>query len=223
MFATRRLAPLSGLAGILCVVVGLAMDAAPTSSWSDAQITRWYADHGLAHWFVSAYVLALGAPLLLGFVAVARERMADAGVGNAARTLVLGSGLAFSVTVLVGAGLYAAVPAAMTFTHSPAPPAAVSRYLLGASYGVLVMFSAFAAALTALTVSVTALRVRALPRWLAVAGIPAAALMLANAALPMGIITIWFVTVSITLTVTRPPLRTPPASAIAASPQFTAK
>ena len=108
----------------------------------------------------------------------------------------------------------------MTFTHSPAPTAAVSRYLLGASYGVLVMFSAFAAALVTLTVSVTALRGRALPRWLAVAGIPAAALMLANAALPMGIITVWFATTSITLTVKRPPLHTPHAVAIPAIPQI---
>lgn len=200
MSATRRLAPLSGLAGILCVVVGLAMDAAPTSSWSDAQITRWYADHGLAHWFVSAYVLALGAPLLLGFVAVARERMADAGVGNAARTLVLGSGLAFSVTVLVGAGLYAAVPAAMTFSKAPDPSADISRYMLGASYGVLVMFSAFAAALFAGTLSVTSLRSGVLPKSLAVIGLPASVLMLANAVMPMAVITLWFGATSIALT-----------------------
>jgi hypothetical protein len=205
MSAFRRFAPLSGLAGIICIVAGLALDAAPTASWSDARIHGWYADHGLAHWFVSAYVLAAGAPLLLIFVAEVRERMAEAEVADRARTLVLGSGLAFAVTILVGAGLYAAVPAAMTFSKAPAPSADISRYLLGASYGVLVMFSAFAAALFAGTLSIVSLRGRVLPRPLALIGLPASVLMLANAVMPMAVITLWFVATSIALTVRRSP------------------
>lgn len=201
-----RFAPLTGLAGIACIVGGLASDRAPTSSWSDARIQRWYTTHGLGVWFLSAYLLALGAPLVLVFTAVVRERLRRAGAGRVATTVVSGSGVAFAVTVLVGAGLYAAVPAAMTFTHAPAPTAAVSRFLLGAAYGVLVMFSAFAAALFALAVSVTALRTRALPRWLAIAGIPLSAIMLANAVLPMGAITLWFLVVPVAFSVrqTRP-------------------
>ena len=80
------------------------------------------------------------------------------------------------------------------------------------------MFSAYAAALLALTVSITALRTGALPRWLAIAGIPAAALMLANAALPMSIITLWFVTVSIALTIRPTDHTTIPATAPAPPP-----
>ncbi len=41
------------------------------------------------------------------------------------------------------------------------------------------------------------LRHRVLPRPLAVAGIPAAVLMLANALLPMAVITLWFAAASI--------------------------
>ena len=52
------------------------------------------------------------------------------------------------------------------------------------------MFSAFAAAVFAAAVSIAALRTRALPRWLAVAGIPFAVLMLANAVMPMAAITL---------------------------------
>jgi hypothetical protein len=216
MSRASRLAPLTGLAGIAFVITGLATDHAPTSSWPDARIEQWYTTHGRAGWFVSAYLLAAGAPLILAFVAVVREQLRKAGAGNIACDILSGSGIAFAITILVGAGLYAAVPAAMTFTSSPAPPAAVSRHLLGASYGVLVMFSAFAAALVALTVSVTALRTRALPRWLAIAGIPAALLMLANAVLPMGVITLWFVTASIAFTVKRPHLKAPARAAVAA-------
>ena len=201
MTRASRLAPLTGLVAITCIIAGLATDRAPTSSWPDERIQAWYAHHDLGGWFVSAYLLALGAPLLLVFVAVVRDRLRRTGASAIACTIVTGSGTALAVTVLTGAGLYAAVPAAMTFTDAPAPPAAISRYLLGAAYGILVMFSAYAAALLALIVSITALRTGALPRWLAIAGIPAAALMLANAALPMSIITLWFITVSIALTI----------------------
>ena len=194
-----RLAPLAGAAGIASVVAGLAMDTAPTTSWSDARITAWYALHGNAHWLVSAYSIALGAALLLVFTAVVRDRLARAGASTVARSVVQGAGTAFAVTLLTGAALYAAVPAARVFADAPAPSADTSRYLLGAAYGALVMFSAFAAAVFAAAVSVAALRTGALPRWLAVAGLPIAVLMLANAVLPMAVITVWFLVVSITL------------------------
>ena len=201
MHGLRRLAPLTGLAGIALLVAGLATDTAPTSQWPDARIENWYVHHGRGPWLLSAYLLAAAAPLLLAFTAEVRRRIADSGGSERAQSLVLGSGIAFAVTVLTGAGLYAAVPAAMTFTHAPAPSADTSRYLLGAAYGILVMFSAFAAALLAATISITSLHHRVVPRWLAVAGIPASLLMLANAALPMGVITLWFTAASITLAI----------------------
>lgn len=203
MQGLRRLTPLTGLGGIALLVAGLATDTAPTSSWSDTRIEDWYATHGRGHWLLSGYLLAAAAPLLLVFTADLRQRMAAAGAGGHSQSLVLGSGIAFAVTVLTGAGLYVAVPAAMTFSSAPPPTADISRYLLGAAYGTLVMFSAFAAALLAATVSVTSLRHRVIPRWLAVIGIPAALLMLANAALPMGVITLWFTVASISLVVRR--------------------
>jgi MFS family permease len=207
MSLPARLAPLSGLAGVACLVAGLATDKAPTSHWSDARITQWYATHGNAHWLVSAYLIAAAAPFLLIFAGVLRDRLAAAGTSRIWGSVLLGAGTAFAVTTLVGAGLYAGVPAARVFTKAPAPSPDISRYLLGASYGTLVMFSAFAAALFAATVSIGSLRSRAIPRWLALAGIPASVLMLANAVLPMAVITLWFLVASITLTVR--PVREP--------------
>ena len=203
MYRIRRLTPLTGLAGIGLLIAGLATDTAPTSSWPDAHIEHWYAHHSLGHWLLSAYLLAAAAPFLLAFTAEARARIAEYGAGGRSQALVLGSGVAFAVTVLTGAGLYAAIPAAMTFSSAPAPGADISRYLLGAAYGTLVMFSAFAAALLAATLSIASLRHHALHRWVAVTGIPASLLMLANAALPMGVITLWFAAASVSLTVRR--------------------
>lgn len=208
----RRLAPLSGLAGIVLVVAGLGSDRAPTSSWADARIVHWYATHGVGQWLLSAYVLALGAPFLLVFTAVVRDRMAELGVADRPRSLVLGAGTAYAVLVIVGAGLYVAVPAAMTFSHAPAPSPDVSRYLLGAGYGVLVMFSALVAAVFAFVVSVVSLRSGLLPRWLAIGGIPASVLMLANAVMPMAVITLWFVAASVALAVRARPSAAPVAA-----------
>ena len=204
---SRRLNHLTGLVGIVLVVAGLATDAAPTSSWSDARIESWYDTHSLGQWVLSAYLIAAAAPFLLAFTAGLRDRLAEAGASARSLSFTSGAGIAFAVTLLTGAGLYAAVPAAMVFADAPAPSADTSRYLLGAAYGILVMFSAFAAALLAGTVSVVSLRRGAVPRWLAVAGLPASVLMLANAVLPMAVITLWFVTASITLTARPAPAR----------------
>lgn len=201
MSLTSRLSPLAGLAGIGCLVAGLALDKAPTSSWSDQQITAWYAGHGVGAWLVSGILIAAAAPFLLIFTAEARERLAVAGASRRAQSVLLGAGIAFAVTALVGAALYVAVPAAMTFSSAPAPGADISRFTLGAGYGTLVMFSAFAAALFTGTLSITSLRTRAVPRWLAVAGLPFSLLMLLNALLPLAAITLWFVAASITLAV----------------------
>lgn len=219
MSLPARLAPLSGVAGIGFLVAGLATDKAPTSSWSDARITSWYATHGNAQWLVSAYLIAAAAPFLLIFTGVLRERLAAAGASRVSRSVLLGSGTAFAVTALVGAALYAGVPAARVFAKAPSPSPDISRYLLGASYGTLVMFSAFAAALFTATASIGSLRSRAIPRWLAIGGIPASVLMLANAVMPMAVITLWFLVASITLTVR--PLREPavPARRPAAAEQ----
>jgi|tagenome__1003787_1003787.scaffolds.fasta_scaffold20115961_2 hypothetical protein len=204
MSLSARLAPLTGLAGIGCVVAGLATDQAPTSSWSDARISAWYATHGSGEWLLSAALIAAGAPFLLLFATTVADRLAAAGASARARSLVVAAGTAFAVTLITGAALYAAVPAARVFTSAPAPSPDISRYLLGAAYGALVMFSAFSAALFAGTVSAAGIRHRAMPMWLAVAGVPLAVLMLANAVLPMAAITLWFLLASVTLTVSRP-------------------
>lgn len=204
MNTLRRLTPLTGLGGIALVIAGLATDRAPASAWSDSRIHAWYLNHGIGPWLLSSYLVAAAAPLLIAFVADVGQRFAAAGAGERARSIAAAAGVAWAVTLLTGAGLYAAVPAAMTFSDAPAPGADISRFTLGAAYGTLVMFSAMAAALLAFTISVVSLHHRVLPRWLAVAGIPASLLMLANAALPMAVITLWYAAASISLAVRRP-------------------
>ena len=61
-------------------------------------------------------------------------------------SVLLGAGTAFAVIALIGAALYAARAGRAGVRRAPAPGPDISRYLLGAAYGTLVMFSAFAAA-----------------------------------------------------------------------------
>lgn len=196
----QRTAPLSGVLGLVLVAAGLASDRAPDSGWGDAQTQAWFATHGLGGWLVSAVLIALGGTVLLVFAAVVAARQEQVGAGPIARHLTLLAGGAWALLTIMGGAGFGTIPLAHVFMN-PEPPSTATYHVLGGLfYGLLVAFCALAASLLAATLSISALRTGLLPRWLAVAGLPAAVLMLANAMLPMLVITVYFATVSIVLT-----------------------
>jgi hypothetical protein len=197
--SSSRLAPLSGLAGLLFVVLGLASDRAPDSSWGEARTHAWFVSHSLLPWLLSATFIAVGGVLLLVFAAVLTARQEQAGAGPIARNLTLVAGSAWGLLTMVGGAGFGTIPVARVFMNVEAPTANTYHVLGGLFYGVLVAFCAFAAALLALTLGLTARRTGLLPRWLTRASVPAAELMLANAVMPMAVITLYFATVSIVL------------------------
>lgn len=195
----QRTAPLSGVLGLALVVAGLASDRAPDSDWGDAQTQAWFATHGLGGWLVSAVLIALGGTVLLVFAAVLSARQEQVGAGPVTRHLTLLAGGAWALLTILGGAGFGTIPLAHVFMN-PEPPSAATYHVLGGLfYGLLVAFCALAASLLAATLSISALRTGLLPRWLAMAGVPAAVLMLANAMLPMLVITVYFATVSIVL------------------------
>jgi len=215
MSRLRRLAPLSGIAGIICLLAGFISGSTPTPSWSDAQIQTWYTGHSLGRWMFAAYLIAAGAVLLLIFAGVVRERMTDAGISCTGVSIAHAGALAFAITTLVGAGLYGAIPIAHTFFNAPPPSADVSRYLSGAAYGAVVAFNALGAALLAATMSVMSLRTpathpRLLPKWLAVLGIPFSLAILANAAIPMFPMALWYAAACATMSLRSKQVATAP-------------
>src|SRR4051794_41825970 len=117
-----RLAPLTGLAGIGCVVAGLATDQAPTSSWSDARISAWYATHGSGEWLLSAALIAAGAPFLLLFATTVADRLAAAGASARARALVVAAGPALPPPPVTPAAPFPPGPAAAGGPPRPAAP-----------------------------------------------------------------------------------------------------
>jgi hypothetical protein len=185
--------------GLALVVAGLASDRAPDSDWGDAQTQAWFATHGLGGWLVSAVLIALGGTVLLVFAAVLAARQEQVGAGPVTRHLTLLGGGAWALLTILGGAGFGTIPLAHVFMN-PAPPSTATYHVLGGLfYGLLVAFCALAASLLAATLSISALRTGLLPRWLAVAGVPAALLMLANAMLPMLVITVYFASVSIVL------------------------
>ena len=206
MTVLTRLAPLSGVLGLVVIVASLASDSLPDSTSDNAALATYVAAHGVTGWFAMATGIALGGALLLVFTGVLSARLADSDVAPISQRVVQTAGTAWGVLTMVGGALMGIVPIKVMFYTPSAPSADLYPYLNAMSYTVLVSVCAYAAALLAVALSVAGLQSGSLPRWLAIAGFPAAVLMLANVVLPMSMITVYFVTVAIVLTLrsTRP-------------------
>ncbi len=194
----NKLAPLSGLVGIVGVIIGLALDNFPHGNPSDAAVVQWFAEHGVARWFASSAAISLGGIALLVFAAVLGDRAEHVGAGRLSTRVLTVAATGWGICTVLGGALWGA-PAYLV-KLSDVHPTATLLYLGGPAYAVLVSACALAAALTAAALTTAAWRTGMLPRWLTVAGIPASVLMLTNVLLPMLVIALWFAAVSIALT-----------------------
>jgi hypothetical protein len=194
---TTKAAPLAGVLGIAGVIAGLAMDNFPDGSMNDAAVSRWFDSHGTGLWMASGFAMALGGTVLLVFAAVIAARVEEAGAGPVARHLTGTAATAWAVLTMTGGALWLAVPVGVQFFD--VKPNAALMALSGLPYAVLVTVCAFAAAMTAATLTTVSRQTGLLPRWLTRAGYPAAVLMLTNIFLPMAVITLYFVAVAVSL------------------------
>lgn len=192
-----RLAPLTGVAGIGGVILGLALDNFPDGSYNDAQVAHWFAVNGTTRWIISGASIAIGGTLLLVFAAVLATRVEAAAPGSVTAKVAQSAGTAWAILTMIGGAMWLAAPVAVDMFE--AKPTRAMMYGAGPAYATLVTVCAFAAAVLAAALSTAAWRTGILPKWLATAGFPAAVLMLANTLLPMAVITLWFVAVAISL------------------------
>jgi hypothetical protein len=200
MSTTARLAPLSGLAGIVLFDVGWFWDpAAPFDS--DSRIAAWYATHPDGPWLAAGALTILAAPFFLVFAGAVRDRLAAGGASPQIQRLVHGAGRGFGIAVLVFGAVYMAIPAARTFTSVGAPSADVSRFAGSAEFSVWMLLSTALMGTFAVGFAGGAFASRAVPRWLGVAVLVLLVPVLGNPVLPMAGITLLVVLVSITLTV----------------------
>jgi hypothetical protein len=199
MFRLEKLAPLTGILGIAGVLAGLATDTQPDSSASSADLARYLASQGHVHWFAEAMAVALGGTVLLVFASVLGARVEAAGAGPVTQRLVQTAASAWGLLTMLGGALFGVVPLKLMFYGPTAPSAAAYHLVEATGYAVLVTVCAFAASLLAVALSVASWQTGLLPRWLTLAGFPAALLMLANMLFPMSVITLYFVAVAIAL------------------------
>lgn len=143
--------------------------------------------------------VGLAGVLLLIFTSVLATRLEHAGAGPTAVRIVTAAGTGWAaMTMLAGAAWIGPFVAHAAFTKTP-PTAQSNLIMSGFGYSALTLFAGLSAAIVAATVTAVALRSDMLPRWLAIAGVPASVLILANPVLPMAVMTLWFTAVTVCL------------------------
>lgn len=194
-----RIASLSGVLGVVLLEAGLFTDPTPWVGAPSTDIDRWFGHHSNVVWLASATLIAVSALLFAVFSAALGDRLAAADVSAHTRSLASSAGTAYAVTVLVGAGLYAAPAVTEVFGGARPITADVYRGLFGLYNGVLDVFAPFAVLLLALTTAAATFRTAALPRWHAIVSLPLALLMVTSAVAPQVAVGLWVLLTSVTL------------------------
>ena len=195
----------SGLVGVAFAVLFTAygfLDNGPSQDLSNASTQAWYAHHSLTQWLISTAFGALAGVCAIVFAVMLRQRLAAAGDRSAAAQLVTAGGYVAAALVLAGVALYGTIPIQHLVNTATLPTPAVSRIMLGAGYATGFVIAPLAFGLMVAAVSMLGLRNGTLPRWLAIAGFPVAALQLASVLFfPIWLIVLWSLATGVTLAI----------------------
>ena len=171
---------------------------APASEWKDH-----LADSGnRTQILVGTYLMAFAGLAFLWFMASLFGRLRDIEDRPGFLTrLGYGAGAIF-VTMLFGsAAAMGTVAAGVEFGDMPVPDGEFPRQFENLGFGLLLLFGMFAAGVFMAAVSFIGLHTALLPRWLAIAGLVAAPLVLLFGVVfvPMLLLVLWVLAVSIAL------------------------
>lgn len=195
----------SGLVGVAFAVLFTAygfLDNGPSQDLSNASTQAWYAHHSLTQWLISTAFGALAGVCAIVFAVMLRHRLSPAGDRSAAVQLVTAGGYVAAALVLAGVALYGTIPIQHLVNTATLPTPAVSRIMLGAGYATGFVIAPLAFGLMVAAVSMLGLRNGTLPRWLAIAGFPVAALQLASVLFfPIWLIVLWSLATGVTLAI----------------------
>jgi hypothetical protein len=198
----RTLTLLGPVAAVL-LLAGLFENNIETAK-PDHEITAWLSATGNGVWLLHGTLEALAALCLLVFAQSVRSRL-DAGRDDALSRSVGAFGTLLATVIVVGAGLFAAVPVGRFFEGAPQPDPSVYRYLLAASASVFVIFLSIPAAGLAACTALLGMHRRTAPRWLGVTGLVLAVLMLLSAFVaPLMVFGLWLLVTGVSLAVGRP-------------------
>jgi hypothetical protein len=212
---SRRSALIGVAFAVLFTAYGF-LDNGPAQDLSNASTQAWYASHSLTQWLISAAFGGLAGVCAIIFTAVLRRLAADADRSLAAQ-LVTAAGYIAAALMLVGVALYATIPFQHVFNGAALPTPAVSRAMFGAAYATGFVIAPLAFGLMIASASLLGRRHGTLPRWLAIAGFPVAALQLASPLFfPAWLFALWSLAVGVTLAIRKAPSGVPvPQPAVA--------
>jgi hypothetical protein len=212
----------SGLIPVAFAVLFIAygfLDNGPSQDLSNSSTVAWYSSHTLTQWMISTALGALAGVCAVIFTVVLRHRLTSADDRSVAAQLVTAAGYIAAALILAGVALYGTIPIQHFFNSAALPTPAVSRAMLGAGYATGFVVAPLAFGLMIAAASVLGLRNGSLPRWLAIAGFPIAAVQLVSPLfVPIWLSVLWSLIVGVTLTVrkSRSTLPDPrPAAALA--------
>lgn len=179
----------------------------PSLSFSEVELTAWYADDGnRAGLLLALNLSAVAAIAFLWFVAVIRRRIGER-EDKFFATVFLGASISFVMTWIIAATATAAPAVASTMLDAATVSPAAVTVSSGMSEGLLLVVAPRLQAVFVFTTSTIVLRTRALPTWLAYLGYVFGLLLFVTPLItrPVGYaFPVWVALVSVQLLVSRP-------------------
>ena len=200
---TTTITVLAGLAFAGLFLIGLTISATPDYGASDGEWTSWFEDSGnRTLQLVSLFALVAASLCFVVFLAGLVHRLGGLRANDPWSLVLVGAGVVFVAATAIGAVGVNQVSGAITFgggpDEYPIPNADVLRQSEQLGFGIGLIVGGWAAALTVLSTSLLGLRTRGFPRWLAISGFVASAVLLLSAFfLPLVLLVLWAIAVSL--------------------------
>jgi hypothetical protein len=196
--------PWAGFAfAVLLVVRFVAFLDTPDSDAPASEWTEYFQDSGhRTQSLVGTYLMVLAGLAFAWFLFWLCGRLREVeGPSGFLTRVTFGSGLLFVAMVFASAVAMGTVAAGVEFADTPVPDGEFARQFEGLGFGMLLVGGCFAAGVCVAAASLVGLRTRALPRWLAIAGIVTGLLLIPFGVffIPLALLVLWVIAVGIVL------------------------
>ena len=202
--ASPRASRWGAVAGIAFVVFFVLRFVLLNTPDSDAPVEEWtetFQDSGDRMLSIlGGYAMLLAGLAFLYFIWSLRSRFRlEEGASEGLSGLAFASGVVFVAMMFASGAAMSTVAASVEFGDNPVPDGEFARQLENLGFGLLLLYGMWAAGVSIVAFSGSALRTGAFPRWLAIAGIVVGVLVALGGVIfiPMVLLLLWVLTVSV--------------------------